>query len=133
MTRDFVPGCFNRYIFVLAEIDSRITRAEQFLLQTLVPLHRYRPIVFVVPSIVPSTTATAAIVPLVIRRVVPATGIARLFGRLLPSVVARQIALLVLTATAAGAASVTAPRIVIVAAILEVVATISRIEAGEIA
>lgn len=112
VARDFVPGCFNRYIFVLAEVDARVARAEEVVLHPFVPRHRYGPVVLVatVPVVVPTsssaaaTTTAAASASFAAVLVPTAASVARLL-RFLPAIITGQVTLPFLKAATAAAAT----------------------------
>jgi hypothetical protein len=112
VARDFVPGCFNRYIFVLAEIDARVARTEEVVLHPFVPRHRYGPVVLVatVPVVVPTsssaaaTTTAAASASFAAVLVPTAASVARLL-RFLPAIITGQVTLPFLKAATAAAAT----------------------------
>ncbi|KAJ3653663.1 hypothetical protein Zmor_012902 [Zophobas morio] len=128
VTRDFIPGCFNRYIFVLAEVDARIASAEEVLLDPLVPRHRYSPVVLVatiavvVPASTAAATAAAAATSALVAGFVPAAAASlslRLLG-LLPTIITGQVTLPFLIAATASTPIISLERL----AVLEVVTTI---------
>lgn len=96
-----MPGRLDRYILILAKVDTRIPASEQIHFEFLIPWQRHRPIVFapaipviIVPASAAATTAsaTAAVV------VIPATAaVPRRFlpVRLLPAIITGQVTLLV--------------------------------------
>lgn len=86
---DFVTGGLDRYVLVLAEIDARVTGAEQFGLQAFVTRQRYGPV-----GVVPASAASALVVPATAAAAaasfLPAAVVARLL-RFLPAVITVQV------------------------------------------
>lgn len=69
MTRDFVAGCLNRNIFILAEVDARVSGTKHVEFDAFVPRQGYGPVSLVMtivpttPSATCSTTLSSLIVP----------------------------------------------------------------------
>lgn len=93
-----MTGSLNRYILILAKVDTRIPAPEQVHFEFLIPWQRHRPIVVApaVSAIVPPAAATAAASATAV--LIPTAAVPRRPVRLLPTIITGQVTLLVRTA-----------------------------------